>query len=211
MRKAARLKLSRASLVAGIATYVAVPIALVFGSIAVGSSSYSAFSSTATNSGSFASGSLKLTTNSNGAVFNEQFLEGITTDAAGAECFNVTNEGTLPATVRIYATTTSNPAMNTYATVQISSGSGALGGGRNGSGNTSTLSCNNYTQSAILYTDSLSNFLTNKTSFSTGVNTTIAPGATVSYRFYTTYSYSIPNTMQNQTSQFNVNWEAQSS
>jgi len=199
-------KISRAVLVSRVATYVAVPLALIFGSMFVGASSYSAFSDTSNTTSSFSSGKVLLTASSSQPFWVDTSAG--PNSANSSRCINVTNNSTLPTTVKLYATTASNSVLNQYLTLNISVGSGALGTDDN---LTSPNSCTGVNNSTLIQSDSLSTFINTYKSYSTGYTImNLAPGQTSTLSFYMFAPNDLPNTSQGLTSQWTMNWEAQS-
>jgi camelysin-like metallo-endopeptidase len=122
-----------------------------------GFGTFSAFSSTTTNSGnSFAAGTVFVDDNDAGAamysVSNQK--PGVPTQ----KCIKVTYGGTLPADVRLY-TTSSVGAVADYIDLTV----------EKGSGNPAFPGCTGFTPESTIYTGELDDFTTSKNSYANGI------------------------------------------
>jgi hypothetical protein len=192
---------------ARIAAWIAIPAALVASGIVVSTASYSAFSSTTANpTSNWTSGNVRLDNDQpNTALFTATNLK---PGSTGSNCLTVLSTGTLPATVKMYATNAS--ASNDLATslnLKIEQGTG----GGNGS-------CTNFVPSGSpVYTNTLAGF-GGVTDYSAGVSpwTTVgvAPSAnptpeTKVYRVTYTLAANAPSTAQGLNASVGLTWEAQ--
>lgn len=189
---------------ARLAAWIAVPAALVASGVVVSTASYSAFSATTTNpTSNWTAGTVALSDDdANTALFAATNLKPGSTDS---KCITVTSTGSLPSTVKLYATspsTSSVLAQNT--TIKIEQGTG---GGFS--------SCSGFTPAATggtLFENSLPTLGTQATSFASGLGawtTTGAASETRVYRVTYTVAANTPNTAQGTTASIGLTWEAQ--
>jgi hypothetical protein len=165
--------------------------------------SYSAFSATTSNpTNNWAAGNLALTDDdSNTAMFTASNIKPTST---GTKCITVTSNGSLAATVKLYATNYSTTnALASSINLSITGGSG---GGFS--------SCTGYTAATTLYTGTLAGFAAASTNFGTGVGIwapTGNPPETRTYQFIWTLDPNTPNSAQSGTAAVGFTWEAQNS
>lgn len=138
------------------------------GSIA-GAATFSAFSSTTTNSSGtgnkFVAGTVTLSDNDAGT-----HMYSVTNQKPGVDtvkCIQVTYGGSLDADVKLYTTTTTIPAAAANVTLTIKKGIST--------GGTGFPDCGTFTSQATIYTGSLYDFQQNKNSWDDGVSA--YPGA----------------------------------
>jgi hypothetical protein len=189
-----------------IASYAAIPAALLASGLIVSQASYSAYSATTTNPASnWNSGTVALTDGDNSiAAFTATNLKPGATDA---KCITVTSAGTLASAVKLYGTnpaTTNNLAAHIDLT--ITQGTGGLPGG----------SCTNFVADAGNpgYTGTLAGFGSTATNYDTGIGTWAPTGTgseTRTYKINYTLSSTAPNTTQGGTATIGFTWEAQNS
>jgi hypothetical protein len=159
---------------------------------AIGIGTYSAFSSTTTNSGNnISSGTVVLGDNdSNSAMYN------VTNQKPGdtfQQCIKVDYTGSLSSTVKLYTASTIG-TLGQYIDLQI----------RTGSGSPAFPGCTGFTPDAAdLYSGTLANFGSTYTNWSNGLldagpgaNTSWVNGNSVVYRFTLTLQSSAPDTAQ---------------
>jgi hypothetical protein len=180
----------------------AVVVAIVASAALVWQSSYSAFTATTTNPGnSWATGSVVLADDDNNtAMFS---VTGMKPGQTGTHCIAVTSSGTLPSTVKLYGTGSTGPALSPYINLTIADGTGGT-----------FASCAAFTQTASLFSGTLSGFATSFNSFSTGLGSWAPTGTaseTRAFKFTYTLSSTTPDTAQNSTATIGFTWEAQSS
>lgn len=149
-----------------------------------GVGTFSAFSSTTLNSGnSFAAGTVYITSNSAGSalysVANQKPLSSV------QGCIVVTYSGTLPASVRLYTTSTINP-VGAYISLTVDKGTfpGAP---------PAFPSCTGFTGTNI-FTGTLSGFATANSNYATGI--AAFPGAQTQWNQNDTLVYRFTATMQ---------------
>jgi hypothetical protein len=180
-----------------------IPAALLASAAMVYGASYSAFSSTTSNpTNNWAAGTVQLADDdSSVAMFN---ASGLKPGSTGSKCIAVTSTGSLASTVKLYGSsysTTNGLASNLNLTVE--EGTGATFG-----------SCASFVSSSTIYSGTLANFGTTKTSFATGVGSWAPTGSgsdTKAYRFVYTLSASTPDTAQGGSAALGFTWEAQNS
>jgi len=147
-----------------------------------GFGTFSAFSSTTTNSGnSFAAGTVFVDDNDAGAamytVSNQK--PGVSTQ----KCIKVTYGGTLPADVRLY-TTSSVGAVADYIDLTV----------EKGSGNPAFPGCTGFTPESTIFTGELDDFTTSKNSYANGV--AAFPGAQTAWNQNDALVYRFTLTLQ---------------
>jgi predicted ribosomally synthesized peptide with SipW-like signal peptide len=147
-----------------------------------GFGTFSAFSSTTTNSGnSFAAGTVFVNDNDAGgamyAVSNQK--PGVSTQS----CIKVTYGGTMPADVKLY-TTSSVGAVADYIDLTV----------EKGSGNPTFPNCTGFTPEATVYTGELDDFTTAKNSYANGI--AAFPGAQTQWNQNDTLVYRFTLTLQ---------------
>ena len=189
----------------GLAT---IPVAVVGSGLLVIGSSYSVFSATTSNpSSSWSTGSLHLTDDdSNAAMFNAADLK---PGSTGTKCIAVTEDGSLPSTVKLFGTDYSTTKeLGTYIDLTITAGTGG-----------SFSSCDGFTPLATdsaVYSGTLADFAASSSGYSSGVPSTGAwqPGSGTQTRVYRiTYRISsgAPNTSQSGNAAIGFTWEAETS
>jgi predicted ribosomally synthesized peptide with SipW-like signal peptide len=130
----------------------------IVGSVA-GSATFSAFSSTTSNSGnSFAAGTVLLSDNDAGSALYS--VSNAKPNDSSTTCIKVTYTGTLAADVRLYTTSTVN-ALAAYVNLTVEKGTV--------SGSPAFPGCGTFTSQSTLYSGTLANFATNKSSYANGV------------------------------------------
>ena len=182
-------------------TPVALGIAvLAISGLAIGQSSYAAFSSTTENAGNnWKAGQIVLTDDdANAATFNAVGLKPGSTDT---KCIKVTSTGDIGGAVKMYGSahsTTKALSDNLDITVALGNG-GAFG------------NCTGFVKTADVYTGTLSNYAVAHTNYANGAGTWASTGAD-SRTYQITYKVkdAAPNTIQGGTSAINFNWEIQS-
>ena len=175
----------------------------VAGSVA-GTGTFSAFSSTTSNdNNSFATGSVTIGDNDAGAamyqVSNKKPNDTVQT------CIKLTYTGSLAADVHLY-TTSSLGSLGQYLDLTVEKGSFA--------GSPAFPSCTGFSSQATIYSGTLANFASTKTSFATGV--AAYPGAQTQWNQNDTLVYRVTLTLQNNnaaqgltTGLHSFTWEAQ--
>ena len=128
-----------------------------------GAATFSAFSSTTTNSSGtgnkFAAGTVSLSDNDTGT-----HMYSVTNQKPGVDtvkCIQVTYGGSLDADVKLYTTTTTIPAAAANITLTIKKGTSTGGSG--------FPDCGTFTSQATIYTGSLYDFQQTKGSYANGV------------------------------------------
>jgi hypothetical protein len=187
-----------------IASYAAVPAALLASGLIVSQASYSAYSDTTTNPASnWQTGTVALTDDASTAAFTADNLK---PGATGTKCITITSDGSLASTVKLYGTSpaTTN-ALASHINLTITQGSGGSFG-----------SCTGFTADAGSpgYTGTLAGFGATATNYATGVGTWAPTGtATESRTYKITYTLSpaAPNSTQGGTATLGFTWEAQNS
>jgi hypothetical protein len=128
-----------------------------------GAATFSAFSSTTTNSSGtgnkFAAGTVNLSDNDAGS-----HMYSVTNQKPGVDtvkCIQVTYDGSLDANIRLYTTTTTIPAAAANITLTIKKGTST--------GGTGFPDCGTFTSQATIYTGSLRDFQQTRSSWDDGV------------------------------------------
>lgn len=183
---------------------VGVPAALVASGVLVSTASYSAFSATTTNpTSNWTAGTVALSDDDGGAaLFTATNLR---PGSTGQNCIAVTSTGSLPSTVKLYASgavaQTKDLATNLQLTVEQGTGGGSG-------------TCSGFTPAATVsgvYSGSLAG-VGSATSYATGLGrwaTTGAASETQTYRFTWTLPTTTPNSVQGGTASVGFTWEAQ--
>lgn len=165
----------------------------------VANTTRAAFNATTSNgSNSLTAGTVVLADDDASSVmFN---LTGMKPGDTATKCVNVTYTGSLTADVKLYGTV-GGTGLASYVDTVIDVGSGATGG--------STLDCTGFTLASNLHTNTLANFGTTNTNFTTGL--TGFAGATnpstKSYRVKVTLQDN--NDAQGKSATVTFTWEAQ--
>lgn len=182
------------------------PLAALLSLGVVGQASYSAFSSKVSNTGNnLAAGTVTLTDDDSGSALLS--LTNLKPGASGSRCIAVTSAGTLPSTVKLFATdAATTKSLATYVGWTITQGTGG-----------SYASCSGFTALAsgsAVYSGTLAGFTGAATNFSTGVGSWAPTGTATETRTFQvayTLSTSTPDTAQGGTATFGLTWEAQNS
>jgi hypothetical protein len=180
------------------------PLAAVLTLAVVGQASYASFSAKVSNAGnSLSVGSVNLTDDDSGSALLS--LTNLKPGSSGSRCIAVSSDGTLPSSVKLYATdVTSTKSLGSYVTLTITQGSGASFG-----------SCSGFTglsSGSAVYSGTLASFTGAATGYSTGLGNWVPTGNAAesrSFQFAYTVSASIPDSAQGGTVSFGATWEAQ--
>lgn len=198
---------SRPQRLSRLATWLAIPAALVASGIVVSAASYASFSSSTVNpTSNWNAGSVNLTDDdSNSALFNANALK---PGSTGSKCIVVTSTGNLPSTVKLYGTTpATTKAFSSYVNLTITQGTGSSFG--------AATSCTGFTPATTnpnVYSGTLANFGSTYTNFSNGADNWVTTGAASearTYQFTYTVDPNTPNTSQAGTASIGFTWEAQ--
>jgi predicted ribosomally synthesized peptide with SipW-like signal peptide len=180
--------------------------ALVVGAVAsiAGYGTYSAFSSSTTNSGNvFSAGTVVIGDNSSGGtIYNSTGLKPADSTSG---CIKLTYTGSLSATVSLYTASTSG-TIGQYVDMTIDKVTY--------SGSPPTFpACGSPATSTNLFTGTLSNFTTNKTTFANGIQTNPASQTKWNQNDFLYYRFTLTlqdnNSAQGLTSTTGFKWEAQ--
>ncbi|MEX0152962.1 TasA family protein [Microbacterium sp. LMI1-1-1.1] len=187
-----------------LATWIAVPAALVAAGIVVSSSSYAAFSDTTSNDGnSWRAGTVQLDDDDAGqALFT---VPNAKPGDGGTTCITVTSTGSLASDVRLYAVdATGSNALPDHLALAVEVGTGG------GSG-----SCDGFQpEGDAVFRGTVAQFTSAHTSFADGApswNPTGAPPESRTYRFSWQLDADAPNSVQGGTASTTFVWEAQNS
>jgi Camelysin metallo-endopeptidase len=149
---------------------------------------FSAFSSTTANSGnSFSAGTVYLSDNDAGSA-----LYSVTNKKPGDTaqgCIKITYTGSLPSTVKLY-TTSSIGSLGQYLDLTVEKGTQ--------SGSPTFPGCTGFTAESTVFTDTLANFASTRTSFSNGVSA--FPGSQTEWDQNDTLVYRFTLTLQDNAS-----------
>jgi predicted ribosomally synthesized peptide with SipW-like signal peptide len=149
-----------------------------------GFGTFSAFSSTTTNSGnSFAAGTVFVDDNDAGAAMYSVSNQKPGAANATQRCIKVTYGGTLPADVKLY-TTSAVGAVADYIDLTV----------EKGSGNPTFPGCTGFTAESTIYTGELDDFTTSKNSYANGI--AAFPGAQTQWNQSDTLVYRFTLTLQ---------------
>lgn len=154
--------------------------------------------STSNGSNSLSAGTVVLSDDdANSVMFN---LSGMKPGTTATKCINVSYTGSLTADVKLYGTV-GGTGLGTYVDTVIDIGSGATGG--------STMDCTGFTLASNLHTNTLANFGSTNTNFSTGLGgfTGATNPSSKSYRVKVTLQDN--NNAQGKTASATFTWEAQ--
>lgn len=165
---------------------------------------YAAFTATTVNAtNEWSAGSVVLDDDdSNTSMFS---ATGLVPGSSGSKCIAVTYNGTLAATVKLYATGYSTTkALGPYLNLTIEEGTGSTFAG---SGPTS---CPGFTATATLYEGTLADFAATKTSHANGIGSFAPNGAGQTRVFRISYrvDYAAPEATQSGTAAAGFTWEA---
>lgn len=186
-----------------IVSLAVVPVALLVSGLVVGKASYSAYSATTVNpTSNWAAGTVALRDDDkNTAAFQASNLA---PGASGTRCIVVTSTGSLPSTIKLYATDpASTKGLSSYIDLSIVEGSGGSFG-----------SCEGFEkgEGGEIFAGSLEAFGGKHTDFGSGVGSWASVGEKEESRTYQiSYSFSkdAPNTTQGGTASVGLTWEAQ--
>ena len=199
-RSTAKTGRTKATRIARFAPWVLGVVVLAGSGIAVGQSSYAAFSSTTDNPGSnWKAGAVTLTDDdANAAAFSATSLKPGDT---GSKCIKVTSTGDISGQVKMYSTghaTTKALSDNIDITVALGNGGGFA-------------SCDGFVKTSDLYSGTLANYAATKTNYATGTTDWVS-NKNDSRTYQITYKIkdTAPNTVQGGTSGINFVWELQS-
>ena len=181
------------------------PTAAVATLALVGQASYASFSAKVSNTGnSFSVGSVTLTDDDAGSALLS--LTNLKPGSSGTRCIAVTSSGTVPSSVKLYATDVAvTKSLSSYITLTITQGTGAGFGG-----------CSGFTPlgtGSSVYSGTLATFASTATGYADGDGSWTPSGTaaeTRSYQFAYVVSTSTPDTAQGGTAAFGLTWEAQS-
>lgn len=180
------------------------PVVAVSTLALVGQASYASFTSKVSNSGNGLSvGTVTLNDDDSGSTLLS--LTNLKPGSSGSRCIAVTSSGSLPASVKLYATdVATTKGLGSYVTLTVSQGTGASFG-----------SCGGFTalsSGSAVYSGTVTAFTTAATSYSSGVGSWTPSGTsseTRSYQFAYAVSSSTPDSAQGGTATFGLTWEAQ--
>ena len=183
----------------------AIPLSVVLGAGVVWQASQAAFTATTSNpTNNWSAGSVALSDDdSNTAMFAASNLK---PGSTGQKCIAVTSTGTLPATVKLYATGAARTnGFDSYLNLTVEQGTG---GGFS--------SCTGFTAgggAGQSYTGTLAGFTSTYQNFGTGLGTFAPTGSgpqTATYRFTYTVDSATPNSAMNGTAASGFTWESAS-
>ncbi len=182
----------------GLATLVVVGVTGVLAALGT----FAAFSDTTANNGNeFTAGTVTLTNNSTGAMF-DTVTDGKPGGAATDRCINVVYTGSLAATLKLYTTDASTGTLSQYVDMTITPGTFS-------GPDPAFPSCSGFTPDAggAIYTGTLADFQANKNSYANGVTAPTTPGTV--YKFSYTIDSAAPNSAQGATTgSHSYTWEA---
>ncbi|RED00185.1 hypothetical protein DEU35_1167 [Microbacterium sp. AG157] len=188
---------------ARLGTLAAIPLALLGSGVLVSTASYSAFSATTSNAANnWTAGTVALSNDlPNSAAFTADNLK---PGSAGSNCIVVTSKGSLPAAVKLYATTASQTnSLGSWINLHVTQGTGGGNGTCNGFAALST---------SASYNNTLDAFINNSTNFSNGFGDWVTSGGASEPRTYR-ISYDVasnaPSSAMGGTVKLNFTWEAQ--
>jgi len=179
---------------ARIAPLVAVPAALVLSGVIVGQASYSAFSGQTDNSGNnWATGTVNLTDDDKGeALFVAKNMK---PGHKWEKCITVTSNGSLPATVKLFAEdATAANALDSHITLKVAQ-SAACG-----------------TAGTTIFEGSMDKFAKDHSAFANAAGSWETDGTAGEKQAYTigfVFSPDAPNSTQASTASLGFTWEAQ--
>ncbi|NNG36368.1 hypothetical protein [Nakamurella aerolata] len=178
-----------------IATWSAIPAALVVSGLLVAQSSYAAFSATTDNTvNNWATGTVLLRDDDNGAALFT--VENLRPGLSGSKCITVTSEGAVPAAVKVYAANTaSTKQLGDHLNLTIAEGARCEAAGTS------------------IFSGSLTELAATAKNFGTGLGSWQPAGNPGESRAYTigyTFSADAPNSTQAATAKTDFVWEAQS-
>lgn len=194
-------KLTRRS--SRLATWIAVPAAIVAAGVVVSTTSYAAFSDTTSAEGNgWSAGTVQLADDdAGGTLFTATNAK---PGDGGANCITVTSTGSLASDVRLYATDAAASAgLDGQLELTIEQG---LGGGYG--------SCDGFAPETTLFAGTLAGFTGSHSSFSDGIAawSPVGGGSDArTYRVTWKLADAAPNTVQGGTATTSFVWEAQNS
>lgn len=170
----------------------------------VGQASYAAFTAKVSNgSNSLSVGTVNLSDDDSGSALLN--LTNLKPSSTGSRCIAVTSSGSLPASVKLYATdVATTKGLGSYVTLTITQGTGAGFG-----------SCSGFTalgSGSAVYSGTLTSFTGAATGYGSGVGSWTPSGTsseTRSFQFAYAVSSSTPDSAQGGTAAFGLTWEAQ--
>jgi len=180
-----------------------IPLGLLLSGALVWQASYSAFSSTTSNSpNTWSTTTVNLTNDSTSSLFT---ITNMSPGQTGFNCIQLTSTSTVATTLKLYTAIGSAPAndVSSYITITIEQGSGGLYN-----------DCSSFSASSTPFSGTLSSLTSTATNYSNGVAagsfTGTNPPQTTSYRITWTFSSSAPNSTQGgSTPTVTFTWEAQ--
>lgn len=180
------------------------PIAALLSLGVVGQASYSAFTAKVSNTGStLAAGTVVLNDDDSGSALLS--LTNLRPGSSGSRCIAVTSSGSLPSSVKLYATdAATTKTLATYVGWTVTQGTGGT-----------YASCSGFTalsSGSSVYSGTLAGFTGSATSYGSGLGSWSPSGSgsdTRTFQFAYTVSTSTPDTAQGGTATFGLTWEAQ--
>lgn len=194
-------KLSRRA--SRVATFIAVPAAIIAAGIVVSTSSYAAFSDTTSSEGNaWRAGTVQLADDGVGrALFT---ADNAKPGDGGTTCVSVTSTGTLASEVRLYAQGAATGAgLADHLSLTVEQGTGGGAG-----------SCSGFSSQSTLFSGSLAGFTAAHTSFANGAPAWAPTGSgseARTFRFTWKLADDTPNSAQGGTASTSFVWEAQNS
>lgn len=181
------------------------PVAALVSAGVVGQASYAAFSAQTSNPGSsLGVGTVALSDDDSGtALFAASNLR---PGSTGTRCVAVTSTGTLPSSVKLYATSPATTrALASHVNLTINQGTGG-----------SFASCTGFAAppaaDATVFAGTLASFTGTAVSYATGLGSWNPTGSAAESRTYQisyTVSNTIPDSAQGGTASFGLTWETQ--
>jgi len=200
MSRSAKTGRTKATRLARIAPWALGIVVLAGSGIAVGQSSYAAFSSTTDNPGSnWKAGAVTLSDDdASAAAFS---ATGLKPGDTGSKCIKVSSTGDISGQVKMYSTGhTTTKALSDNLDLTVAVGTGG-----------SFASCDGFVKSADLYSGTLASYAATRTNYATGTSDWIS-NKNDSRTYQITYKVkdTAPNSVQGGTSTMNFVWELQS-
>jgi len=188
---------------------VAIPGALLASALMVWQGSYAAFSATTSNAGNnWATGKVALVDDDAGAAAFA--ASGLKPGSTGSKCIQVTSNGTLPGSVKLYsANVASTNSLASYVQLKVEQGSGATFAGGCGA-----FVPTGYVLGSAATSVTLATFGSTNTNFTNGVGSWALAGTageSRSFRITWTIDAAAPSTVQGSTASGDFVWEAQNS
>lgn len=180
------------------------PVAATATLALVGQASYATFSSKVSNSGnSLSVGTVTLSDDDSGSALLS--LTNLKPGSSGSRCVAVTSTGSLPSSVKLYATdVATTKGLGGYVTLTVTQGTGASFG-----------SCTGFTALAsgsAVYSGTVTALSTAATGYGNGVGSWSPTGTaseTRSFQIAYVVSTTTPDSAQGGTAAFGLTWEAQ--